>query len=274
MNIFQCEVFFLGLIAEARWYFFVGHFVSHNIILLCTVRWCAVSIINMNNNHCCPCKYIHRSTRFSMQLLALVVVTASMAVAQSNETTKPSMTPIIKPTSLDSVPAKSPLSESNSTCFANLTDVQMLVAVKDPFIKEIYVLCPNTVFKLSDDENGMNPITPQSNSIFKCGDDGMSSNGCVLSGGSFQILSFADFAADYRVGIVFQGITFENGSVASALLVAPGDITFIGCVFRVRFFDSGVMNRACRMCHAAHSLCLPLVNIKEPNEWWGSFRSF
>ena len=99
------------------------------------------------------------------------------------------------------------------------------------------MLCPNTRYELTDGTTGndaVNPIALRANCIFKCGDDGKSTNGCVIFGGTFQIISSSvDFPSENKVGIVFQGITFDSGIVASALMVSPGEVTFIDCIFQV-----------------------------------------
>lgn len=194
---------------------------------------CRIHIdLKMCTNQSTICKCIFRSTQFSMQLLYYIIVSATIVASQSNETSTPSMSP----TTFDSVPIKTPVSKSNSTCYSNITEIGLLIERKNPFIQEIFILCPDTVYMLTDGTiDGMNPIIAGSNCIFKCGDDGKSSNGCVLSGGTFQVATFADFEADFKVGIVFQGITFVSGSMAAALLIAPGDVTFIDCIFQVRF---------------------------------------
>ena len=177
--------------------------------------------------------------RLLRQLLHYIIVAATMVTAQNNTTTTvPAMSPISIPTSV--VLTESPSLITNQTCFTNLTEIELKIQSKDPFVEETYVLCPNTVFVIRTDKStaGANPIVLRANCIFKCGNDGKSANGCVLSGGSFQVISSSgDFASENKVGIVFQGITFDAGSVTSALLVAPGDVTFIDCIFQVRMSD-------------------------------------
>jgi hypothetical protein len=175
----------------------------------------------------------------SMQLIHCIIVMATMVAAQSNGTSTPTMSPVpaVEPTNIDSVPTKTPLSVSNPTCYSNLTEIEVMLQNKNPFFEETYVICPDTVYEIStdgSDESAFRPIIPRAKSIFKCGDDGKSSNNCVLSGGVFQISStLGDFPNENRVGVVFQGFTFEGGLVASAFLVAGGDITFVDCVFQV-----------------------------------------
>jgi hypothetical protein len=153
-----------------------------------------------------------------------------MVTAQNNATTSPVVTPISAPTSV--VPTENPSTESNHTCLNNLTEINVLIKSKDPFIEETYVLCPNTVYDLTD--GGMEALTLRSNCIFKCGNNGKATDSCVIFGGLFHLLSSSsDFGSENKVGIIVQGITFDSGFVACALLVAPGDVTFIDCIFQV-----------------------------------------
>jgi hypothetical protein len=74
--------------------------------------------------------------------------------AQINETTAPPVTvptaPSTNNTPTGAVPTETPSGGTMKTCFTNLREVQSLIGKKDPFIKVTYVLCPDTVFGLSD----------------------------------------------------------------------------------------------------------------------------
>ena len=125
-------------------------------------------------------------------------------------------------------------------CFDDLNEVSARVAAKNGYQVETYTLCPNTVYKIGSAgsgsifEDGFPPLTLRQNTRYICGSDGKSSNNCVLSGGQYQLLSmFSTFDYEIKSNIVLKGITFENGQTAGVLLVAPGDVIFDDCIFRV-----------------------------------------
>ena len=125
-------------------------------------------------------------------------------------------------------------------CFADLSEVADRVAAKNGYQVETYTLCPNTIYKIGSTgtgtivEGGSPPLTLRQNTRYICGSDGKSSNNCVLTGGQFQLLSLYNaFDFEIKSNIVLKGITFENGQTAGVLLVAPGDVIFDDCIFRV-----------------------------------------
>ena len=110
-----------------------------------------------------------------------------------------------------------------------------------------YVLCPNTIYVMGSQtsEGGFGPIRPRSNSYYKCGQDGSSTNSCILQGGDFPILStMSSFDSnDYEVtNVIFQGLTIQNSQRSAGVFDKPGDITFIDCIFRVSPF---LVRRSC-----------------------------
>ena len=156
----------------------------------------------------------------------------------SNET-------ILSPTAVpdaDNTPTLAPNRAElpDTGCFTDLNEVSARVAAKNGFQVESYTLCPNTVYKIGSAgtgtvfEDGFPPLTLRQNTRFICGSDGKSSNNCVLTGGQFQLLSLYNaFDFEIKSNIVLKGITFENGQTAGVLLVAPGDVIFDDCIFRV-----------------------------------------
>ena len=127
-----------------------------------------------------------------------------------------------------------------------------------------YILCPNSVFNFSDiapvsppssgddilvfdddilgggvnigtqppttvDEIQAITITSNNTELF-CGNDGLSSSGCVFVEGSFHIL-----ISGGPTGILVMGLTFrqaKNSSIVS--LGLGGDIVFRDCIWQVR----------------------------------------
>jgi hypothetical protein len=147
----------------------------------------------------------------------------------SNET---SLSPTAA-TAADNTPTLAPIrfEVPDKGCFTDLNVVSAQVAAKTGYKVETFTLCPNTVYKIGDD---VPPLTLRQNTRYICGADGNSSNNCVLTGGQFQIISmYGSFDKEVKSNIVLKGITFENGHVAGALLVAPGDVLFDDCIFRV-----------------------------------------
>jgi hypothetical protein len=126
-------------------------------------------------------------------------------------------------------------------CYSNLTEIEDLVKMKSPFIVETYILCPNTTYKMGSLDvfanemiDGWKPIFTRSNSIFQCGEDGKSSSNCIITGGVFQLMhEVQTFNNELKENVVIKGITFEDATRGAALLAAPGDITFIDCIFKV-----------------------------------------
>lgn len=130
-------------------------------------------------------------------------------------------------------PTKSPSSNSITSsptpfCFDNLADVHEFVEAKAFSTVETVVLCPNTVFDL----NVQMPLYLRSNTRYLCGADGLSSNECRLTGGSYQLLSSPRlFDFEDTIGVLIQGLTFDNSLVAGAVLSNGGDVTFVDCIF-------------------------------------------
>lgn len=126
-------------------------------------------------------------------------------------------------------------------CFDDLDILDKWIATKE-FLTEEFILCPNKTYKvgfpasdLIGFEDGAAPISLRQNTRILCGKDGKSSNNCVLFSGQFQVIaSTPSFNREKKINIRLEGITFENGGNAGALLAAEGDVTFKDCVFRVR----------------------------------------
>ena len=186
---------------------------------------------------------------------ALIVFYAAIVAAQ-NSITVPTISPTVEQTVVatyeptttfpptgtptTSLPAPVPV----RSCYTNLTEIADLVRLKNPFIRETYILCPNTIYPmgtydtaLSQVVNGFEPILTRSNSMFQCGADGKSSNNCIISGGDIHVFhEYTAFNRENKVNVVMRGITFEDANGAGIIVAAPGDITFVDCVFRVSGF--------------------------------------
>jgi hypothetical protein len=168
-----------------------------------------------------------------------------MVVAAQNDdlpTVVPTFTPTatLLPTAAPTrapIPAPVPI----RPCYSNLTEIEHLVSLKDPFIVETYILCPDTIYTMGSFDpiteisiDGWKPIFTRANSIFQCGEDGKSSNNCILTGGAVQIFhEVVTFNREDKNNVVIKGITFEDAKTGGVVLAAPGDITLIDCIFRV-----------------------------------------
>jgi len=143
---------------------------------------------------------------------------------------------------VDVVPtvAPTPFEVPATGCYTDLNKVASRVAAKNPFQTETFTLCPNTVYKIGFlgaggvTEDGFPALVLRQNTRYICGEDGKSSNNCVITGGQFQLLStYNSFNAEVKRNVLLKGITFQNGQSAGALFVAPGDVIVEDCIFRV-----------------------------------------
>jgi hypothetical protein len=94
-----------------------------------------------------------------------------------------------------------------------------------------YVICPNTTFNLKKtltwDLNG--------NTKYLCGENGSSTNNCVVTGGEFQFgIAFYPYDFSDKDNILLSGFTFEKARIASAAIASSGNFIIRDCVFKVR----------------------------------------
>jgi hypothetical protein len=166
------------------------------------------------------------------------------SIITSHPSQRPSDIPSMAP-SESMVPSDVPLLFRSAVptlpgCYRNLTRIfEIEIEVQDETILRTYILCPDSVFDIGPlDEMGQlsdqYPILPRSNAVYYCGEDGLSTNNCVLRGGPFQVLmGFKDSGADGIKNVLIQGVTFEAADERALVLDKPGDITFIDCIVRV-----------------------------------------
>ena len=92
-----------------------------------------------------------------------------------------------------------------------------------------------TTFKI---ENGFEPFYTRSNSIYQCGEDGKASNNCIITGGGYHVNHlYVSYGRENKVNVVMKGLTFEDANDGGLIIAAPGDISFVDCVFRVSQFN-------------------------------------
>lgn len=157
-----------------------------------------------------------------------------------NSTTISSSNTTITPT-LDNTTTKQ--------CYDNLTIVYDEIVNSSAFDMKKFHICGNTTYEIgllgeNNDccEFGHRPLQLRSYTEYICGEDGQSSNNCIIYGGQIQIMALSiDFNGEASKGIVLSGFTFANAGMLGALLGNSGDITFIDCIFKVRAVFSFVL---------------------------------
>lgn len=164
---------------------------------------------------------------------AFLACTAKIAVAQD----EPELTGMVP------CPTNSSLMGYTNTTALNLdiiAHVKHLFDGNDPPDFYHYVLCPETTFNIAKldspfggQQDGMDPIIPGlSNTIISCGEDGMSTNNCIMKGGDVHFY-FPDFVIAKEVFLA--GITFESVEGASIYGDAhpASHVNFVDCHWRL-----------------------------------------
>ena len=131
-------------------------------------------------------------------------------------------------------------SAQNTDCFSDTTDIfQYLAATAFGSDDITVVLCPSTVFRVGDlDDNGGGvesgsmPLVGFPRVQYLCGEDGASTNNCVVQGGEIQFWNPPGTAVQT---LTVSGVTFEGATYVAILLQGTGDITFVDCIVRVCF---------------------------------------
>lgn len=143
------------------------------------------------------------------------------------------------------IPSSQPSSPDVPDCFTNTTLLTEVMAEADPLVNNVYVLCPNTTFNIgaADEDgiccvDGMTGLYVQSRSHIKCGESGSSENNCTLLGGDFQLIIGPEPAME----ILIQGVTFEAAKITGAFLAGRSEVTFLDCLFTVRYSHIIVTN--------------------------------
>jgi hypothetical protein len=187
----------------------------------------AASVGNINPNQC--------------RLLHPFVLTPCGCVDDYTEA--PTEFPTISPTAPTISPAPSSILMRDD-CFADLGEIhEMEKNVEDTSVKRKYILCPHKTHSMGiwseegEIKDGEPFLALRPNVIYQCGEDGSRMNNCVLKGGDFGLASYYGVLPGiYETvpGVEIRGLTFESQNMFSVLLQAAGDITFIGCAFKVR----------------------------------------
>lgn len=129
---------------------------------------------------------------------------------------------------------------AQDTCFSDTNVVfEYLTEVADGSQEISVVLCPGTflIGNLDEDPSGvvdgLMPLIAFPRVRYLCGEDGASTNNCVLKGGQIQFWSPNGAAIETSV----YGVTFEDATYIAILLQGSGQVSFVDCIVRVSFYD-------------------------------------
>jgi hypothetical protein len=175
--------------------------------------------------------------------------------------------PVVPGTPSDSPAMTPPTDAEEPVCYSNSTQVDDLVREGSPFVQKEYVFCPNSYFEIGFPNSdglccfdGMMPLQLRSNTHYKCGADGDPANNCTFHGGQFQVVSIKPiFNFEDAVNVVIEGLTFQDGFIAGALLVNNGDVTFKNCIFKVRTSMCARIPRIASIISPHRPFLLPLL---------------
>lgn len=126
-------------------------------------------------------------------------------------------------------------------CYDNLDAIYILISNDDTlFQQKRFVICPGSVMEVGflvpgvGIDQGQSPLIPRSNTEILCGEDGKSTNNCIIKGGDFGLIAVpVFFRQDVSINNVqIKGFTFEGQVQYASFIASPGDIAFIDCVFR------------------------------------------
>ena len=114
--------------------------------------------------------------------------------------------------------------------YAELTALQIARGGNNA-IPVTYVICPNTVFDLTNDvEWDLN-----GNTNYLCGEDGSSTNNCIVTGGLFQFaVSSFPYGFSNKDNILISGFTFQKAEIGNAAIASSGNFVIRDCIFKVR----------------------------------------
>jgi hypothetical protein len=126
-------------------------------------------------------------------------------------------------------------------CYSNLTVLYEDQKDDNVFEEKTYTLCPNTTFNIGFSDalgnccfDGQSFFNVRKNTRTQCGEDGKSSNNCLVIGGETHILYLDLIKDEDGANVEFAGITFEAAGLVTMFLANAGDISFLDCIFRVR----------------------------------------
>lgn len=159
----------------------------------------------------------------------------------------PSDLPSFAPSAPTISPAPTGIS-MRGDCFSDLGEIHAIeMSIEDTSVRRKYVLCPGRTFRMGtlteegEIRGGQPFLALRPNVIYQCGEDGSRFSKCVLVGGDFGLVSYYGvFDGIYETvdGVEIRGLTFESQNLFSVLLKAAGDVSFIGCAFKVRDNDA------------------------------------
>jgi hypothetical protein len=175
-----------------------------------------------------------------LQLLALLSSGpwTSVVMAQVTVTSNSTSSSSSNGTSTDT----STTNTTRPACYTSFRDIMVDMAKKDPFSFEKYIVCPNTLIEIgtpvslgsTEFVNGDTELTMRQFSRVYCGEDGASSNNCIVRGGKTQV-SVTHFSYDFEAKkrMEVKGFTFEAAENLAVFAIFPeGDLLLEDCIFR------------------------------------------
>jgi hypothetical protein len=130
-------------------------------------------------------------------------------------------------------------------CYTNLTELYEQLLEDKYFEQREYTLCPNTTFTIGNIDldtgfcciGGQRFLAAAPRTTIKCGEDGKSTNNCIMVGGNLQYSNTAAIWNEPSIpDAVIMGVTFQSTGFLGASLASRGDITFIDCVWEVSIY--------------------------------------
>jgi hypothetical protein len=127
-------------------------------------------------------------------------------------------------------------------CYNNLTNMYNDIKYGDPFKKSVFVVCPDTIYKIGyldnnnaccDNADEHHPIVIRKNVEYLCGEDGKSSNNCTLVGGRFQLFSIPPDWQESIENVILRGFTFSSAINNAVLIANAGYVLIEDCIIRV-----------------------------------------
>lgn len=149
------------------------------------------------------------------------------------DTDDPTASPSRDPESFDTEPAE---------CFSTIAELDVLMIEMNKsgldFKQKIFKMCPNTIFEVGFKRNNLGdccldgdvPFWPFSNTLIQCGDEGKSSDNCIVTSGQTQIFSNDRIVHE---NVEFRGMTFRDASLTVGFITEGGKYTFTDCIFEV-----------------------------------------
>lgn len=131
---------------------------------------------------------------------------------------------------------------SAASCVNSVSVISSAEYFRDEDVTATYILCPDTIFLISDLGSNVSPSVEETETIalkvkksnihIKCGADGASSNNCVFTGGSYQLVIDRPSTHGAIFNVIVQGVTFRDATLNNVLASASGTLSIKDCIFK------------------------------------------